>query len=397
MGFGINITQLNDQTISLTGRVDQQHYETVLIDVLYENTAEEPGDLTRQILFMIIDTDGFISTATTTVRVIPTNDRPIITLAGTPRILIFDEVGRRPVSLFSVNDTITDDDGSTLEWLSIVLSPGIDTLDVLNGNRGTNPLHVNITTFSDGAISLNITGNANFAAYEEVLNSITFSNIFTGISQVPRIFQVEAFDGLNSSNIQNIRIDIGQFNDPPVCYFGQVVSSSYSFIHCSNDPCKNFYPIKGTPSSPAEFIEEAAPTLVAANFGLADFDSPNTSFPPFTVVLNMTNAIDGFGYEGLQFDTTETNVTVRTDTPTSRDPFTFIYTLEGSNAYSTYQSVCPHDSSRGWGRGGGEGEGGGGEGRRRGGRGRGGEGRVRAGEGKGRELVHVLHMTQLRA
>ena len=69
--YGINITQVDDYTIHLTGRADQQDYVVILGEVMYENRAEEPGAITRQVQFTIMTEDGFVSAATTTVQIVP--------------------------------------------------------------------------------------------------------------------------------------------------------------------------------------------------------------------------------------------------------------------------------------------------------------------------------------
>ena len=221
--YGINITQVDDYTIHLTGRADQQDYVVILGEVMYENRAEEPGAITRQVQFTIMTEDGFVSAATTTVQIVPTNDRAVINFADGVRSLLYDERIRLPINLFSVNDTISDSDGDSLERLSIVLSPGIDTNDMLSASAGATGLEVTIETLDDGQVTLNISGNANFNVYETVMASVTFTNTFPGISQESRRIQVVTFDGETPSAIHPISISIIGFNDPPVCFFNQVV------------------------------------------------------------------------------------------------------------------------------------------------------------------------------
>ena len=88
----------------------------------------------------------------------------------------------------------------------------------------------------------------------------------------------------------------------------------------------------------ATFEEEAPPVSVAGNFNLTDLDSADTVTMEFSVTVTLMEAVDGETYEGLLFDTTGTNVTVRRTTPTEQK-FAISYSLEGSDAYSTYQSV----------------------------------------------------------
>lgn len=232
MATGISLTQMTgitgegveSQTLLLTGEAAQGVYENALNEIMFENVADEPGSVVRQVIFTIMDRDGFISTAVTTVQIVPTNDQAILNFAGGPRVLVYDEQSRLPINLFDPNDAITDSDGDSLEWLSVILTPGIDANDRISADAGITGLVVTVSSTDDGEVFVNISGNANFPAYESVLNSITFVNTFPGISQENRLIQVVTFDGETRSPTYTITITIGGFNDPPMCFFGQVVS-----------------------------------------------------------------------------------------------------------------------------------------------------------------------------
>ena len=75
-----------------------------------------------------------------------------------------------------------------------------------------------------------------------------------------------------------------------------------------------------------------------------DFDSTAMPTAPFSVVINITNAVDGFGNEGegLAFDTSGTDIAVQVSEPSVPDLTTLSYVLEGADTYSVYQSVSTH-------------------------------------------------------
>ena len=221
----INVTEMSS-LLQFSGRDDQQSYANLLSEVKFENTADEPGAVSRQVLFSIVDDKGRLVTATATVQIIPTNDRAIITFAGDQqRRLVYLEGSRQPIHLFNENDTITDSDGDMLSWLSITLTPGVDVNDVLDAEEGNTGLTVTVTPSDNGEVLLNISGDATFAAYEAVLETVTFSNTFPGIAAADRVIQVVTFDGETESAEHTITVNITQFNDLPMCYFGQVVSA----------------------------------------------------------------------------------------------------------------------------------------------------------------------------
>lgn len=253
--YSISVTQPNPQSLRLTRRVDQQQYAEVLREVMYENTADEPGSVVRSVVFTIVDSIGFIGTATTNVQIIPTNDRAVINFSGGPRSLSFSEHTRQSVSLFDENDNITDSDGDSLQWLSIHITPGIDEYDILTAEEGETGLTVTVTATGEGEVLLNISGYAAFSVYESVLSTVTFVNMFPGISQAQRNVEVVAFDGETPSAIHPITIAIVGFNDPPMCFFDQEETVPYAHLP----------PSSSTPSQPEGF---SVSTLDLASFPL---------------------------------------------------------------------------------------------------------------------------------
>jgi hypothetical protein len=220
--YGIQVMAVDTLTLRLTGQAPQAEYGDVLSEIKYENTADEPGNVTREVQFTIEDNDGFISMATTRVTIIPTNDRAIITFGDGTRSLVYDESARIPLNLFNENDTITDSDGNTLDWLAIRLTPGVDSSDVIAVDVEGTGLMVTTTTASDGEVLLNISGNADLSDYESILNSVTFVNVFPGMAQAPRRLEVVTYDGETPSAVHPITIAIDSFNDPPLCFFNAV-------------------------------------------------------------------------------------------------------------------------------------------------------------------------------
>ena len=90
-----------------------------------------------------------------------------------------------------------------------------------------------------------------------------------------------------------------------------------------------------------QFPFAPSPLPIAESFGLMDFDSPSPLSLPFTVNITFSNGVDGLESEGLQFNTTGTNITV---TPMSSiyDQFSRSYILEGGETYLEYQDVSCH-------------------------------------------------------
>ena len=194
----------------------------MLAEVFFQNLAEEPGDGERSVTFFITDGE-FNDTSTTTVQIRATNDPALFSFSE--KSLTFFEQTRDPVSLFGPEDTLSDADGTNiLQWMTIAIAPNIDSMDILDASSSNDRLNVALFTSALGNVyRLNISGEANFSVYEEVLSTVTFSNDFPGINDSTRNIEVITFDGLNESPLHLIFLSINTTDDPPVCYFGSRV------------------------------------------------------------------------------------------------------------------------------------------------------------------------------
>lgn len=85
-----------------------------------------------------------------------------------------------------------------------------------------------------------------------------------------------------------------------------------------------------------EFVEEAGPLLLAANFTLRDFDSSDTPGTNLTVTLVLEQAVDGES-EGVRV---VTGGGVEIQELDSTDPLTKVYLLTNGSSYSQYEEVC---------------------------------------------------------
>ena len=204
-------------TIMLVGTAPVHCYIYILSNVSFVNRADEPGSTTRTIEFQLFDERSFEFTATTLVTIIPTND-PVIFSFDT-RSITFNESTREPVNLFEPGDTLVDSDGNSLHWVSVIIRPTIDEMDVLFADPGTSGLLVDNSTDADGNIVLTISGYANFSTYENVLQTLTFQNTYPGLNLDNRTVEIVTFDGETESPPTLIVISIDSFDDLPVCYF----------------------------------------------------------------------------------------------------------------------------------------------------------------------------------
>lgn len=85
-----------------------------------------------------------------------------------------------------------------------------------------------------------------------------------------------------------------------------------------------------------EFVEEAEPLLLAANFTLRDFDSSDTPGTNLIVTLVLEQAVDG-NSEGVRV---VTSGGVEMEELDSTDPLTKVYALTNGSSYRQYEEVC---------------------------------------------------------
>ncbi len=215
----------------MTGEAIQSMYATILGQVKFVNNEDEPGDRSVSINFTIRD-DEFVALATSTVQLVSTNDPVFVSFYPTKN-LTYDEESQQPLFLFQ-NDTLSDSDGNMLQNITISIVNIFDendqlaaVADELTAEAGDSGLQVTVSKSSGTAHTLVLSGNASLAVYEAVLRNATFINTFPGLNTYQRNITVVTCDGMTESPPHYILLDIVAFDDPSICYFGQLVSHCY--------------------------------------------------------------------------------------------------------------------------------------------------------------------------
>lgn len=214
----VYINMPSNTTTTLAGAASVDCYEYILSRVKFVSQADEPGDTSRTIQFVLSDERGFAFNATTLVTIIPTNDPAVFSFNNS--FITFNESTQEPVTLFPFGYTLVDSDGDSLQWVTVEIRPFIDEMDVLYVDLGTSGL--DISRDISGA-SLNISGYVNFTVYATVLQTLTFQNSFPGINLANRNIHIVTFDGETESPPTVVTIAIDDFDDVPLCYFNNTL------------------------------------------------------------------------------------------------------------------------------------------------------------------------------
>ena len=210
----ISISVPEPGTLALYGMAPQSVYQSVIREVYYVNSADEPG-ATQRLVQLTIEDEMFASSAFTSVTIVPTNDPAFLNF--TSRELTFNESARTPLYLFDRgNSILMDPDGMALQWLTISIVSPIDPNDTLVADVQGTELQQVVT---NGGRMLNISGEGSLTDCQTVLSTVTYNNLFPGMNVTERSIEVSTFDGMTISFVHFIDIIVIPFDDQPMCFF----------------------------------------------------------------------------------------------------------------------------------------------------------------------------------
>ena len=200
--------------LTLSGVATKANYQTALRTVLYSNSAgDNPTSGNRTLSYVANDGDGDGVTVTSTVSVVASNDKPVMTSGGS---LTFTEGDAATVVDASV--TLVDVDDTNLEGATLTLSAGFVSGEDLLTFVDT----ASITGSWNGATGvMSLTGTATLAEYQTALRSITYTNS-AGDSPTSglRTLSFVVNDGDIDSTTVTSAITVNKVNDLPVLTAG---------------------------------------------------------------------------------------------------------------------------------------------------------------------------------
>lgn len=230
--LGVQVEGLGSDLLIVNGSAAQENYSQLLATVSYYNTDEEPvppGETRQQNVEFNVFDDRFNAVAMATITLYPKNDPPCVSTNNTK--IVYNERARVPINLFSSTDRITDSENDTISWVTIEIYQSLDNRDNLSLSVATdiNVLQQSTTIPTDSNCFpfaanntyqfLNFSGIAMPSSYEQILHNITFNNDCPDMNSFQRTVIITASDGISSKSI-NISINISEYDDPPLCYFG---------------------------------------------------------------------------------------------------------------------------------------------------------------------------------
>ena len=280
--------------LTLTGSASLADYQTALRSISYENTSDDPSDLTRTVSFLINDGDDVSNILSRDINFTAVNDAP--TLATIEAMPALYTEGGSPVSITG-SLSLDDIDDVNIESATVTISGNFTANDVLNFTD-QNGIISNYDTVNG---ILTLSGSASLADYQAALQSITYDNTSDNPSDLTRTVSFQINDGEVNSNTVSRDINFTAVNDAPT--------------------------LSSIEAMPAFYTEGSSAVGITANLSIEDLDDINIESASISISNNFAA-----GEDELVF-TDQSGITG------SFNAATGILTLTGSASIADYQAA----------------------------------------------------------
>ncbi|MFJ5300085.1 type I secretion C-terminal target domain-containing protein [Pseudomonas sp. NPDC088368] len=196
-GITADTSVANVITLKGTTATTLADVQNAIKNITFSNTSNNPSPADRTVTVKVDDGSGSnaVGSATTTVKMVPVNDAPVIDLNG-PATAGNDFAatatqGHTGVAIAAPTTLITDPDGTTIKGAVIDIGTGLKTGDKLT--VGTLPNGITVDASKSTATHIELTGTASQADYATAIKAITFST--TDTTTGDRTVKVTVDDG----------------------------------------------------------------------------------------------------------------------------------------------------------------------------------------------------------
>ena len=246
-------------SLTLTGSATLAEYESAIHSVGYANTSDDPSTPARSIKFTVSDGVDFSNTLTREINVIKDNDAPVITSMD-PSPLVYTE--NDPPIAISNNLSLADSDDNTLDSATVSIVANHNADEDLLTFKGLSGI---VGAYDSNTGVLALSGQANIQDYQQVLQSIRYSNISNEPATSPRTIEFTISDGDSDSTPATREIIISSEPDAPK--LSNIETTTLQFFE--NDNAKEITNTLLT--SDLDDIElESATVAIAANFNASE-------------------------------------------------------------------------------------------------------------------------------
>jgi Ca2+-binding RTX toxin-like protein len=208
------------------------------------------------------------------------------------------------------------DDGPQMVSAKIVLTNAV-TGDTLNRNDiAADGITGTTDTSVPGQVTVNLTGAASLAAYQNAIEAITFSSNSNNPTGADRIIHVSVNDGLVDSNVATTTIHVTPVNDPPNAGNDSIITNYANGTNNVSFDVPDWALLANDTDPDSATLSIAGVTESQTNFSVS-----HTASAPAHVTITKSNASSHqFSYtvsDGSASDTA--NATVATDTSGNLD------------------------------------------------------------------------------
>ena len=233
----------NDGVLLLSGVALLQTYASLISKVKYQHLSEGISTSgTREVEFTVNDGKNTSNPVSVYIIFNELNNPPFIDLdvllPGTSFSTIFTEDLDTTITVLTTDFTITDLDSFTLSWAEVILHPLLDPFESLVVSTLNSNLTVNFND-STGRLYLqpDVSLQSPITDFISTLLTLTYTNPSEEPTPVLRTLSFLVNDGISTSNLANLIIDIIPVNDIPFIDL-DVTSPSRDYItsYTEGDP-----------------------------------------------------------------------------------------------------------------------------------------------------------------
>ena len=298
----LSFLQNTEHQISVSGVAHLSTYQSLLRNLTYTHNLSS-GNLTegpRTVEIYVIDDLDSISLADlVTISLIPINNAPVVDLNGLQPGRDYSVVYRESsgnVSILPENISIVDVDNSELSEVMVTLTNPQNESEFISLS---NSPFLEITQ-SPYRIIISALNYSPIEMYVRILQTLTYSNSEDEPSNTTRVISVSASDGLLTSELVYIEINVLLINDAPLLDLDSLSSGSESVTTFVEDqPAVHISPRAIISDPDSRFISQLR--IQFSDINEVSLISINTSslhcnrtficslhFPPFTTLLSVS-------------------------------------------------------------------------------------------------------------
>ncbi len=280
--------------LTLTGSAALSDYQAAIQSVTYQNTSNNPSDLTRTVSLVVNDGLNSSVPLSRSIEIIPVNDPPVA-MEIESAFLVYAE-NDAPVVITNTL-SFSDDDDTIIESATVVITTNFSAAEDQLMFTDQSGITGNYSA-ATGVLALN--GSSSIADYQAALQSIRYTNTSDNPTALQRDITFSVNDGDQDSNIQIRTISLTAVNDAPIL---------------------------SSPDTTAAQYTENNPTIISSTIALDDID--NTQLQSATVSIDNYYAASE---DSLAF-TTQPGING------IFNPVTGVLSLSGSSSIENYETA----------------------------------------------------------